>query len=838
MKKNSYSNRSLENLKLLAKELSYNYFHGSTIDIADHKGQTKTQKLVIYDKSAKWVFDKNYTREIEGYADCGTKVVAKNNEPLNYHTRNILVIGAGATTNSFKEVPLAGDAIKLIYQSLQFRTKDDTDPSVLTSELIEKVSGEYSKYKDVIKNLNTLENPLLPLKDEKISPLIIEKFFEEFEKLNLYSSKYGRYEPLEFETALSLLSKILPVDKVRDFVQNLYKHEFGPTLSYEVIAHLFKHRFIDVIINFNFDELLDRALDDELGKSSFDKIISDGDCPRDIAEFGLSKGGRLRQPLYIKPHGTASHKSTLRFTKDHYFEMPPDMKHFLRQIIKCEDHNNKKTDKKVNFITLGFEMGSVQFNNILRTSLPKDSQIFSFYYHDNDNLKVDIQYKNRLEKLENIFKNANHVPIFRLIGHEFFKDKQENETTFRDINEYVHPSTPSIGNCFNVIYSTIQKCFKENFQPRNISNHKIIDAIFGKTNFLDIVREKNNGNVFNYFNSHNYFADRILIEILFELSTNNGRIDPHLLMRGRVGSYFYQYFNSYVGDVEIKKTLNDFIIHFQKPDAKSINLKPLEINTLKYYGYKDFDDLKENIFQMSKKNSHFSGELKDYFDNIDSEVKKLIFNRFKDSKESSKSTLQIETRNFYHHIFKNYNTSDLITTDLSMDLYFYFHLKEERPKKICVIADYGVQVCKFIDKILGLNRGIEIFMILCDSKKVRDGDKFELDEKIEKMSKEERIDEKYENFKYFDKKELLNWVKIKYLPINRHNHHMTIFLDENNVSKNAIYYYQQGLSKRINPIQISEPQNIKYLKDKFRDYSSRSYDKFGILDDDEWIDLY
>ena len=40
---------------------------------------------------------------------------------------------------------------------------------------------------------------------------------------------------------------------------------YYPGLAYEILAHLMKHGFIDAIINFNFDEVLDQAIEDELG---------------------------------------------------------------------------------------------------------------------------------------------------------------------------------------------------------------------------------------------------------------------------------------------------------------------------------------------------------------------------------------------------------------------------------------------------------------------------------------------------------------------------------------------------------------------------------------------
>ncbi len=157
----------------------------------------------------------------------------------------------------------------------------------------------------------------------------------------------------DFEAVLLALSKFDQAT-VLDELNSMYSRRHYPSLTYEVLAHWLKHRFIDAIINFNFDELLDQAIDDELGAHGYYRVITDGDCQEDIARW-RDERDRFRFPLYIKPHGTASHKSTMRFTRSSYSLLAPELVNLLVNLF----------DKEVDVIVLGHAMQSVEFNDIL-----------------------------------------------------------------------------------------------------------------------------------------------------------------------------------------------------------------------------------------------------------------------------------------------------------------------------------------------------------------------------------------------------------------------------------------------------------------------------------------
>lgn len=86
-------------------------------------------------------------------------------------------------------------------------------------------------------------------------------------------------DPSEFEAQLSALGQTLGGDRrVRSAISELYRVRHPTIHTYELIAHLLKHRFLDAVINMNFDELLDQSLDDEVGVGEYHRIVSDRDC--------------------------------------------------------------------------------------------------------------------------------------------------------------------------------------------------------------------------------------------------------------------------------------------------------------------------------------------------------------------------------------------------------------------------------------------------------------------------------------------------------------------------------------------------------------------------------
>jgi len=159
-----------------------------------------------------------------------------------------------------------------------------------------------------------------------------ERFGRDDTELNRLSLVYG-LDVEDFETRLIALSKNSDtMREVRKTISEKYSLRHPTLLVYELLAHLLKHRFIDAIISCNFDELLDRSLDDELDASEYKRVISERDCN----DLQLDPSAAEYIPLYVKLHGTASEPDSLRFTPDSYYSIPDRISNVVRELLHAE----------------------------------------------------------------------------------------------------------------------------------------------------------------------------------------------------------------------------------------------------------------------------------------------------------------------------------------------------------------------------------------------------------------------------------------------------------------------------------------------------------------------
>ncbi|MDO5972054.1 SIR2 family protein [Flavivirga aquimarina] len=839
MEEADYKKQSISNLKLLAKELAYNYFDASSIDLypkCDNESNEKKESEYRINEGKisdlKKDVIKDFVEGIEGKSLEINEESRISDSSIKY-SRNILVIGAGCSYNAFENIPLADKAIEEIHKrTVVDKSNNLTFFDLLGNGLLEKTEGKK-----------------LPNKEDKYQIVdgVIEKYNAEYRKQKLIRKDYTDSGKLDFETSLSLLTNFLPVSKIRALIKDTYDYRYSPTLFYEIVAHLFKHRFIDIIINFNFDELLDQAIEDEIGDGGFDKIISDGDC-KPLDQLFLE--GRLRQPLYIKPHGTVSHKSTLRFTKDHYHELPLDMREFLEEIFAAVDGDIKK---KINLITVGFKMESIEFNEILKKNLPLNSQIFSFYYEKEVGVskaekEVDDKYEYNKGIIINLFKDkVSHTPKIYLIGHEFFlKNLNEiNLSENNNLNIGLDVTKTSLGNTFHVLFEILSSYFTHKYKPRQIYKHLLIAEIFGNTKFWKNLQVPENmtkeevleiplGKSYyskDYFTSSKYFKDRVLVEILINLAVNQGKVNLSILMSGLVGNYYSLYYEKHKGD---KLTLMKLIERIGlKDNEDSLGYKYLEIpQETKEAKPSEFlnkviTEVITRLVDNDKAECYFSDEFRKHLK--DGNTREKVITLFEKIHRANNSKIHSQFRNPIYHMFQKYKITDLVSTDLLNDLHFTVGLQDKRINTICVIADYGYQVSKFLKDIIGKN--IDVYLILQEKEGV---------EKNISILRKLVLESFKSNNQFLVYDKALLWfderIHIFSLPINDHNYHMTLFLEldtneplikqKDNVIQ-AIYYYKWGLSKRINPIRMVEKENFEYLLNRFVEHLEKVKQYYG-----------
>ena len=298
-----------------------------------------------------------------------------------------------------------------------------------------------------------------------------------------------RLEQGDFEAVLLALSKF-DQKTVLSQLNAIFNHRYYPSLTYELLAHLLKHRFIDAIVNFNFDELLDQALDDELGHYGYYRVISDGDCPENLGSWkdkkDLSKD-RFKFPLYVKPHGTASHKSTMRFTRSSYSLLPADLVRLLKSLFTGP----------VDIIVVGHAMQSVEFNDILA--------------HSNG--------------AKRFYAFGHTEPELRMAGAG---DTQKWKPTFFNSSSV----EGGLGRCMELIIGQTESMFKDDFKPRSISRHQLISKLFKR----DAVLNEDTGSKDREYEI--YLRDRVYVEIALAISKAKGFISLEHLASGRAGLYF------------------------------------------------------------------------------------------------------------------------------------------------------------------------------------------------------------------------------------------------------------------------------------------------------------
>jgi hypothetical protein len=207
--------------------------------------------------------------------------------------------------------------------------------------------------------------PVLPLGNELADELEREIGVQHEED---YKAELGRLRrvyglpPEDFETRLVALCR-RPEDerKAREKISELCDVRHPSLIAYELIAHLLKHRYLDAVISFNFDELLDQSLDDELGKTEYVRVLSERDC-RSV-QRDADRPDYV--PLYVKMHGTASEPESLRFTRESYYWTPKPIVDVVEQLLDTEN---------LVVVNVGCRLASFDFQYLLRN--PRHVSLF------------------------------------------------------------------------------------------------------------------------------------------------------------------------------------------------------------------------------------------------------------------------------------------------------------------------------------------------------------------------------------------------------------------------------------------------------------------------------
>jgi SIR2-like domain len=645
-------------------------------------------------------------------------------------TRNILVIGAGATYNANPGIKLASDAIKIVR------------------------SAFIAKYGE----------PINELIDGKIDEL--SKVF----KLNIN----------DFETQLlacSTLDKKLVIKQL----EQLYKLKYPTSLFYEIIAHLFKHRFIDVIINFNFDEILDNAIGEEMFDSQYKYIYSDGHCPdKEKLKDELLYDNRLTFPVYIKPHGTISHPSTLRFTRKAYYETPSKITDTIIYLIQGTIGARIPHEKKlpINLIVAGFGMKSHEFNSIISAHL-EDSRAKLFYF---DILPKDGNFWDRFKEDNILSFNSKNSVLFP-IAHDDYGNR-------------------SLDDWFYLLWAQIQGLFSESYIPKGIARHVIVHEVFNP--MTEFLLDKSYPLV-------TYFKDRTLMELAIEiLTSSDGLINLRQLKESRVQKYYSLY---------------------KKEDPTGIDL----FEFLREYNLKRYKGYIKDTWYYDKENTDFIKAITELFKINSSPILQENFNSIKDKKRlfehrdklaiSKKLFLNIRftARDNYISIFQKINNADIINTDIKWIYTFrqYFLDSKLRQKWNLILAiseTGGIFSMQGVKELLE-NKKI---MLICSFNTIASVEN--TNPKI--IQKQKLLGKK---LKDIEKNILVNSdaPELRLLPFRNHNQHIILFTQIDKEKKimdfvGGIYYGRRNMSKRVTPIHVQAKPDLEELFNVFINYWDRA----------------
>lgn len=698
--------------------------------------------------------------------------------------RNIVLVGAGGSYAAFggQLFPLAKDAVNLLRDKLGVLGLRDA-------------LGKY----------------------DTGDPNIRDRFAEEEQ---IFRQLYSVPNPHEdFETQLAILSKFYTPRQIRGALKKIYDLRYYPHILFDTIAHLLKHRFVDAVISYNFDEVLDQAILEELREGEYRYVVSDGDAVDDLRKIMFSD--TLKVPLYIKPHGTITHKSSLRFTKDEYVGMPNDLLQFTRKILlghTRNDHNAQEDQFSVNLISIGFAFTSVELIELLRNH--PSLRIFHINLATGNNPgQLTKEVRNLKSKEVHNLKDAEIEQYLIGIDPDAAVGGDENWHT--------------VTSAIRALFETAFNRFDEIYRPRHLSRHEIVHALLFKEDTKS-GKDRQEGRPLGCgdripADDRDYFYARLCVELALALLKGNGRIDLTTLVEDRVGIYYGKWRSCETRTVrslrEICKTafnLSDSM-GFRSSifDVKSTTGVPEErkaefdrydrdrrylpgTHEFAYYIWK----LLVKALQEVK-----DRDFRDHIKELDAEIDRIDKERqTADNTPGSapglvrffarmlQSDVQELAPRFTPeaHLLLNVDSPDVIHTNLGMTMKFFSILEDPRWDLLLSVSEVGKAI-QHANRFFAQPRAPNLprrraSLVVTDTR--------------HPQLVEERL-KKYRNKRWLIGDNYL-------LPYWAHNDHMLITLRmsmEEGVFEPlaAISYQRRGLENRINPVYIQHPEDLEIL---------------------------
>jgi hypothetical protein len=742
---------SSDYLKEIAKKLAANYYNVSLRK--DEALNAKEMNPSVLSR----VFTDN----------CGINIKDINAD-LHF-SRNILIVGAGAAISELPFFYTGEKAINAIEDKLKFK----------------EMYGSFDKLQRRYRSLASHYYKTVYSVDTDIQSI---------------QSQLG------FEGRLSMLLNYFDKQDVLDEIKKILDFQFLFCHFYDIAAHLFKHRFIDVIVNFNFDELLDNAIEEEMGATGmYHKIVHDSDC-KPISD--LMESNRLRVPIYIKPHGTISSKTSLLFTKEHYIDMSEDMRTLLHGIFMGKVGNESSGQKHINIMAAGFAMESIELNNILFSLHKQEYEKQIRYYFLTANADKEIaQFQNNFSKWKETNKEQHSdPPICRAIPS--------------GIDIKTGKPCPSLSEHFSNIHHLTQEKFRKPFTPIGLNIHTVLAKLFPQKKLEEIGNELLDGKDASY---RTYLKQRFVFHLLYELVKWKGKLAINVIINERAGKYFRQYKHilkkkSKENTKEGKEAKSELE---KMPDIIKFLDENLDIKTHSNSSSPDNIYECEALFTNETNLLEDIKSIRDLMINhsladgiINDTDKDFIFSYLKDHVYDTKiyevSPLYNDIR---HARFRHFDNEQIIPTSLNLTYKFFEYavLKEEFNKyetwdRLYFASESGTPIfnlhkhCdsnrgksyleKFTDN--SFNNPKQVMLLFSDDKDVKVNSEHFREPKENHESCLVSVNGLLAHF-------LKNNFKCKHLKGSENIHHMALFL-KGNEPVFGFYFFRPEAKNRINPV--------------------------------------